>query len=293
VSPGLGKCLDLQLDMKEDGERETIKEASEGEEPVNVQLYTCHGKDNQHYLISDGHFQSHALPGFCLEADEIKDNANVHLVKCVDGKAEQQWEFTGDGNVKVKGSEECLDVKAALKEDGTREAWHEIKAHTTVNVHLYKCHDPDTTERVNQLWSWAPFKDGQFVTEKDEEEAGMGPGSACGRPAGWCHPHDTYTDSVDCDGDGIPDPHCAQGDSSGYLASASGCADTWPHATCLAGVGAKYTGDYKALGVARSVVLPGLCAVFLAFAAIAGAVVGLKRWRQKNSPSLSLIPEEE
>jgi len=171
VSPGLGKCLDLEkecVDGTHDDckKRETIEEMME-DEKTNVQLYTCHGDDNQHYRIVDGQFQSYAMKGFCLTASEIEDNADVHLEKCVDGKEEQQWDLTGDGYIKVKGSEKCLDVVAEKKDDGTRENWSEIKEHKVVNVHLYKCHDV-STERVNQLWSWVPYKGGEPVTEKTE-----------------------------------------------------------------------------------------------------------------------------
>jgi len=164
VSPGLGKCLDIKLEKKEDGTRESVDDLAAKSDPVNVQLYKCHGDFNQHYRIEGGKFKSHVLQDFCLEADEIADNANVHFVKCEKDKPEQEWIFTGDGNVQV--GDKCLDVKAEKKEDGSREVWSEIKEHKTVNVHLYKCHDPETTKRVNQLWAWAPFKDGQFVMEK-------------------------------------------------------------------------------------------------------------------------------
>jgi len=164
VSPGLGKCLDIALAKKEDGERESIDDLKEKDDPVNVQLYECHGAFNQHYRLEHGKFKSHALPDFCLEADKIEDNANVHLVKCEKDKPEQEWVFTGTGNVQI--GDKCLDVKAEKKDDGSRENWEEIKAHKVANVHLYKCHDPEKTKRVNQLWSWQPFKDGNFVTEK-------------------------------------------------------------------------------------------------------------------------------
>jgi hypothetical protein len=172
VSPGLGKCLDLEKPCK-DGthddckERETIEDMMKHEK-TNVQLYECHGEDNQHFRIVNGQFQSFAMENFCFTADKIEDNANVHLEKCEDGNEKQQWDFTGDGYVKAKGSEKCLDVVAAKKDDGTREKFSEIKKHKVVNVHLYKCHDPKTTERVNQLWSWVPFKGDQPVTEKTE-----------------------------------------------------------------------------------------------------------------------------
>jgi len=172
VSPGLGKCLDLEkecLDGTHDDckKRETIEEMME-DEKTNVQLYTCHGDDNQHFRIVDGQFQSFAMEGFCLTATAIEDNSDVHLEKCVDGKDEQQWDLTGDGYIKVKDSEKCLDVVAEKKDDGTREVWNEIKEHKTVNVHLYECHDV-STERVNQLWSWVPYRNGDPVTAKTEK----------------------------------------------------------------------------------------------------------------------------
>jgi len=168
VSPGLDKCLDLQAELKDDGKRETLKEMLQ-DTKTNVQLYECHGKHNQHFEIVNGTFRSFSLKGFCLTASAIEDNADVHLEKCQDGDERQQWDLTGDGNVKVTGSEECLDVKAELKEDGTREKFDEIKEHKVVNVHLYKCHDPETTKRVNQLWAWMPYKNGQLLLPAVEE----------------------------------------------------------------------------------------------------------------------------
>merc|ERR1712238_345102 len=73
--------------------------------------------------------------------------------------------------------------EALKKDDGSRETWDEIKEHTEVNVHLYKCHDPEKTVRVNQLWSWSPWQNGQQVTEKTEQKwqiQDMGLNSASG-----------------------------------------------------------------------------------------------------------------
>merc|ERR1711860_57488 len=58
-----------------------------------------------------------------------------------------------------------------------REKWHEIKQHNVVNVHLYTCHDPKTADRVNQLWTWAPFKNGQQVTARVAPDATAAPGA--------------------------------------------------------------------------------------------------------------------
>jgi len=182
VSPGLGKCLDIKAKLKEDGTRQTLEEMQKDDE-INVQLYECHGKHNQHFEITGGQFKSNSLTTRCLTAEKAEDNANVHLDECEDGNALQQWELTGDGYIRMAGSEECLDVEALKKDDGSRETWDEIKEHTEVNVHLYKCHDPEKTVRVNQLWSWSPWQNGQQVTEKTEQKwqiQDMGLNSASG-----------------------------------------------------------------------------------------------------------------
>jgi len=271
---------------------------------TNVQLYTCHGDHNQRYEFIHGTFRSWSMKAgdareksFCLTAAAIEDNADVHLELCEDGNARQQWDLTGEGNVKVTGSDKCLDVMAALKEDGNRETWEEIKEHKTVNVHLYKCHDPATTKRVNQLWGWTPWKEGKLLQAEINQHAA---GTPCPRPEGWCHSTDWYRET-DCDGDGVADPQCsgALGSGySGYLGSSTGCVDNWPEGKCQEGgvasnVASKYSMESASLGAARGVVFPGLCAVSFAVAVVAGAVLGLQRWRQAKSPSLQLLPEEE
>ena len=128
VSPGLGKCLDIKAELKEDGTRETLEDMPKNDE-INVQLYDCHGAHNQHFFITGGQFKSNSLTTRCLTAEKAEDNTDVHLDECEDGNALQQWELTGDGYVRMAGSEECLDVEALKKDDGSRETWDEIKEH--------------------------------------------------------------------------------------------------------------------------------------------------------------------
>ena len=55
-------------------------------------------------------------------------------------------------------------------------------------------------------------------------------GAPCPRSASsWCgHAGSTYADTIDCDGDDIPDPWCSDTEgNAGFLGSASGCASTW------------------------------------------------------------------
>ena len=168
VSPGLGKCLDIQADLKEDGEtRETKEDMLAKTDPINVQLYKCHEQHNQNWIVADGTIKSESLDR-CLTIDgEAKKGTNVALVECSDDKATlQQWVLTAYGYVQSAADTEpklCLDVKAEKKSDGTYEKFDEIKKHTTVNVQLYECHEP-TTKRVNQLWEWAPYSGDNVVT---------------------------------------------------------------------------------------------------------------------------------
>jgi len=164
--------LDIKAEKKKDGTRETLDDmkariAKNKSDPINVQLYKCHKKHNQDWEITNGQIKSQSL-GTCLRvAGDVKANANVHLVECAAAEEDKQkWDLTGFGYVKAAGTNFCLDVKAEKKEDGTRENFAEIKKHTTVNVHLYDCHDPEKTKRVNQLWEWAPVSgDGVLISE--------------------------------------------------------------------------------------------------------------------------------
>merc|ERR1712026_610906 len=78
-----------------------------------------------------------------------------------EGQSLQDWSFTSNGNIKLSGTELCLDIKAEKKADGSFENWEEIKAHPANELHLYTCHDVDT-ERVNQLWEWSPIGDAEL-----------------------------------------------------------------------------------------------------------------------------------
>merc|ERR1712061_734689 len=109
----------------------------------NVQLYKCHGQHNQQFEIVGGMIKSRSL-GRCVTAAGSEANKDVTLKDCVADNELQQWDLTADSYVKLNGNGVCLDVKAAeVTEDGKtrREVWSEIKEHTTVNVHLYTCHN--------------------------------------------------------------------------------------------------------------------------------------------------------
>ena len=168
VSPGLGKCLDIHADLKEDGKtRETKEDMLAKTDPINVQLYTCHEQHNQNWIVADGQIKSESLDRGLTIDGEAKKNANVALVKCSDDKATlQKWVLTAYGYVQSAADTTpklCLDVQAKKKADGTYEKFNEIKKHKAVNVQLYECHEP-TTERVNQLWEWAPYSGDKVVT---------------------------------------------------------------------------------------------------------------------------------
>jgi len=54
----------------------------------------------------------------------------------------------------------------------------------------------------------------------------------CTRPEWWCTGEGAIYLVKDCDGDGVPDPHCSQGSMSGFLSSKDGCHDSWPKGGC-------------------------------------------------------------
>lgn len=62
------------------------------------------------------------------------------------------------------------------------------------------------------------------------------PGEAdrCKRPGHWCtHWGSNFTDTEDCDGDGVPDPQCADSwGSTGFVGSATDCVSNWPSGKC-------------------------------------------------------------
>ena len=57
----------------------------------------------------------------------------------------------------------CLDIFADLTSNGTRENWTQIRNRKTVNVQIYKCPGPNKTQRVNQLWEWAPVSGDNII----------------------------------------------------------------------------------------------------------------------------------
>lgn len=185
VSPGLKKCLDIHAKLKSDGTRQKLEDMQKETDPINVQLYKCHDEHNQDFGIVGGTIKSESL-GWCVTADKAEANANVALAKC-DGSDLQQWDLLPTSYVQLKGTKQCLDVKAAKKDDGTYEKWDEIKEHTTVNVQLYDCHDPDT-ERVNQLWEWAPISGDDIMRlwALHGAVATLGAGSSLPTLAGAC-----------------------------------------------------------------------------------------------------------
>jgi len=128
--------------------------------------------------MTKGTIRNEVLDDQCLTADNAVANSDVHLVACDPALAgTQKWTLTHYGQVMLGDSNLCLDIKAGLKADGTREKWHEISQHNVVNVHLYTCHNPETTDRVNQLWTFAPFKNGQQVTARVAPDATAAPGA--------------------------------------------------------------------------------------------------------------------
>lgn len=149
VSPGLEKCWSILPAV--------------GASIFSVTIVTCSVSDMQKFHMANNAIMS---KNFCLTAIEAAANADVDFEECkcdyghsecdAEGQELQDWFFTSNGNIKLSGTELCLDIKAEENADGSFENWEEIKAHPANQLHLYTCHDADT-ERVNQLWEWSPI----------------------------------------------------------------------------------------------------------------------------------------
>jgi len=92
------QCLDIKTPCKDGSdtagcEREAASELTAG---ANLQMWACHGKDNQKFEIFDGHLRNVAtnlcvdIKAMCTDGtdkagckrqslDDIKDEGNVHL----------------------------------------------------------------------------------------------------------------------------------------------------------------------------------------------------------------------
>jgi len=182
VSPGLGKCLDMERKKVKDASvsrYQGVVELSQPNEAVQAILYECHDDFNQQFVLTENNrIQPRDMPKKCLAASEepagLTDGANVRFIDCVavgDAKEYlQKWIWTGYGQVKLEKvgggnpkQSKCLDVKAQKVGDDY-ETWEEIKKHESVPVQLFACHDPEKTERVNQLWAWQAWRDGVLST---------------------------------------------------------------------------------------------------------------------------------
>jgi len=145
MSPGLRKCTQVGDDN-------------------SVVLTACSPEKSEKWSLSNGLMKS-LSSGTCLEASAPVPNGKVYVAECDAEKETQQWEYTAYGYIQLQDSKQCLDVKA-LKINGKYESWDQIKAHETNTVHIYKCHDPETTKRVNQLWVMSPSMTQLAATRK-------------------------------------------------------------------------------------------------------------------------------
>ena len=87
------------------------------------------------------------------------------------------------------------------------------------------------------------LKVGSSSTNSKVVTAGFSPADyskQCTRPSGWCaHSSSTY-ELRDCDGDGVPDPTCSDGNSLGVRQSTLNCKDSWPKGVCKPATKATY-----------------------------------------------------
>jgi hypothetical protein len=118
------KCLDA--DTRDGGGNKT-----------NVQLWECHGEENQQWIIDDRLIKSVAYPGKCLDADTTWGGivkTNVQLYEC-HGEENQQWIIDGQLIKSVAYDGKCLDADDS------------IDVANETNVQLWECHG-----ETNQQW---------------------------------------------------------------------------------------------------------------------------------------------
>jgi len=163
-NPASGKCLDVFAHMV-DGHR---AQGSELGDEANIQLYDCHGKDNQIFEFGENGEIINPATNMCVDVggdnesalDEPK-MANVQLFTCKEGKAGQQWTFHADGTIESVGAPgHCIDIFAHIINETSGERATGSTLDNMANVQLYTCHKED-----NQIWKFLP--NGTDVSEME------------------------------------------------------------------------------------------------------------------------------
>jgi pimeloyl-ACP methyl ester carboxylesterase len=121
VGAASGRCLDVPNSSPTNG--------------TQVQLWDCHGEDNQQWTLTDAG-QLRGYGNKCLDAEGNGSSSGTRaIIWDCHGGPNQRWNVNTDGTITAAQSGLCLDADSAGTANGTR-------------VILWTCHG-----RSNQQWS--------------------------------------------------------------------------------------------------------------------------------------------
>ncbi|MCI4066206.1 RICIN domain-containing protein [Micromonospora sp. R77] len=125
VGQGSGRCLDIAGNPGTDG--------------TPVQLWDCHGGDNQKWARTGSTFVNPAT-GKCLDvaSGSTANGARVQLWTC-NGTGAQNWQVNANGTITNPQSGKCLDASGQGTANGT-------------GIQIYACYGGGGTQS-NQVWS--------------------------------------------------------------------------------------------------------------------------------------------
>ncbi|WP_282701683.1 non-reducing end alpha-L-arabinofuranosidase family hydrolase [Streptomyces sp. CC219B] len=104
-------------------------------EGTNVQIWDCHGGDNQKWTLTDRN-ELRVYGDKCLDVPGHATTAGTRpVIWACNGGANQQWRVNADGTIAAVGSGLCLDVSGGATANGSA-------------VQLWDCHGGD-----NQKWA--------------------------------------------------------------------------------------------------------------------------------------------
>jgi len=163
ASPKHKTCLDIKAPCKDGSDKAGCKrkEAKDIKKGANLQMWKCHGEDNQLFELINGRWHN-TLTSLCIDikADcvggeekpgckrqklkDIKEKANVQLWTCRKDDEEgfksnsygnQKFDLMNDGTIRNEATNFCLTVDAEKKDEANGE-----------NVRVEKCKENDANQ---------------------------------------------------------------------------------------------------------------------------------------------------
>jgi len=197
-------CLDIKAPCEDGSDTKGCKRvaASKLTKGANLQMWECHGKDNQKFEIIDGRLHN-TLTGLCVDIkalcedgtdtakckrqslDDIKDEANVQLWTCRKDNKEgfaspsygnQKFDLMKDGTFSNSRTGFCL---TAHKGEGDET--------NGANVHINKCGSMPAGKEGDQVFFWkAEIGDADFTRLVEVRDSVQLPATAAmGSPAAF------------------------------------------------------------------------------------------------------------